>query len=77
MIHLKIITLFLSFFLCTTFIFLSLRDVVSSGGEDIFRFLLFELILGVFFTLFSGVFSNVIRYSKRMEILLYLVHFVL
>ena len=40
---------FVVVFLCTTFIFLSLRGIVSSGGENIFRFLLFELVLGVFF----------------------------
>ena len=75
MIYLKIIPLFLSFFLCTTFIFLSLRGIVSSGGETIFQFLLFELVLGVLSPLFSGVFLNVIPCCKRMEILLYSVSF--
>ena len=40
-IYLKIIALFLSSFWCTTFLFLSLRCNISSGGEKIIRFLLF------------------------------------
>ena len=40
-IYLKIIVLFLSSFWCTTFLFLSLRCNISSGGEKIIRFLLF------------------------------------
>ena len=72
-----IIALFLSFFRCTTFIFLSLRGIVSSGGKNIFRFLLFELVLRVFFAFIFWCFLNVIRCSKRMEILLYSVSFCL
>ena len=41
-----------------------------SGDERIFRFLLFELVL-CFSPTFSGVFLNVICYSKRMRILWY------
>ena len=48
-IYLKIIALFLSFCTCTTFIFFSLRSIVSSGSQNIFRFLLFELVLREFF----------------------------
>ena len=48
-IYLKIIALFLSSFWCTTFLFLSLRCKISSGGEKIIRFLLFEFVLRVFF----------------------------
>ena len=74
-IYLKIIALFLSFFWCTTFIFLSLRGIVLSGGENIFRFLFLNWFYVCFSPLFSGVFLNVICYSKRMEILLYSVSF--
>ena len=48
-IYLKTIALFLSSFWCTTFIFFSLRCNISSGGEKIIRFLLFEFVLRVFF----------------------------
>ena len=48
-IYLKIFALFLSSFWCTTFLFLSLRCNISSGGEKITRFLLFEFVLRVFF----------------------------
>ena len=48
-IYLKIIALFLSSFWCTTFIFLSLRCNISSGGEKLIRFLLFKFVLRVFF----------------------------
>ena len=34
-------------------------------------FLLFELVLHVFSPSFSGVFLNIIRYGKRIEILCY------
>ena len=48
-IYLKIIALFLSSFWCTTFRFLSLPCNISSGGEKIIRFPLFEFVLRVFF----------------------------
>ena len=48
-IYLKIIVFFLSSFLWTTFRFLSLRCNISSGGEKIIRFPLFEFVLRVFF----------------------------
>ena len=48
-IYLKIIGLLLLSFWYTTFIFLLLRCIISLGGEKIFRFLLFELVLRVFF----------------------------
>ena len=48
-IYLKIIALFLSSFSCTTFLFLSLRCNISSGGEKIIRFVHFEFVLRVFF----------------------------
>ena len=48
-IYLKVIALFLSSFWCTTFFFLSLPCNISSGGEKIIRFLLFEFVLRVFF----------------------------
>ena len=48
-IYLKLIALFLSSFWWTTFIFLSLRCIILSGGEKIIRFLVFELVLRVFF----------------------------
>ena len=54
-IYLKIIALFLSSFWCTTFVFLSLRCNISSGGEKIIRFLLFEFVLRVFFAEDFGV----------------------
>ena len=58
-IYMKIIALFLSFFFwCTTFIFLSLRGIVSLGGKNIFRFL-FELVLGVFFAFIFWCFLKV------------------
>ena len=60
-IYFKIVALFLSFFWCTTFIFLSLRGNVLSGGENIFWFLLFELVSGVFFAFIFWCFLNVIR----------------
>ena len=52
MIYLKIIGLFLSSFLCTTFIFLSLHCIISSGGEKIIGFLLFELVFTSVFRLY-------------------------
>ena len=48
-VFLKIIALFLLSFWCTTFLFLSLRCNISSGGVKIIRFLLFEFVLRVFF----------------------------
>ena len=48
-IYLKIIALFLSSFWCTTFLFLSLRCNISSGGEKISDFFSFEFVLRVFF----------------------------
>ena len=52
-IDLKIIALFLSFFRCRIFFFLLLRGIVSSGGKNIFRFLLVELVLRLYFLVFS------------------------
>ena len=48
-IYLKIIVFYLSSLLWTTFRFLSLRCNISSGGEKIIRFPLFEFVLRVFF----------------------------
>ena len=54
-IYLKIIALCLSSFWCTTFLFLSLRCKISSGGEKIILFLLFEFVLRVFFAQDFGI----------------------
>jgi len=71
----EIIVLFLSSFWCTTFIFLLLHCILSSHGKEIIWFL-FKLVFYMCISpLFSGVFSNVIRYIKRVEILLYSVSF--
>ena len=45
----EVTALFLSSFWCTTLRFLSLRCNISSGGEKIIRFPLFEFVLRVFF----------------------------
>ena len=72
MYDLKIIGLFLSSFLCTAFIFLSLRCIILSCGEEIIcNYYVFLS------PLFSSIFSNAIRYSKRVEILLYSASFCL
>ena len=49
-IYLKIIGLILLSFWCTTFIFLSLRCIISLGGEKIIWLLLLNWFLHVFFT---------------------------
>ena len=68
MIYLNIIGLFLKYNF-----HLFLTALYSSGGEKNVGFLLFELVLHVFSPSFSGVFLNIIRYGKRIEILCYLV----
>ena len=74
MIYLNIIGLFLSSFLCTTFIFLSLR-CVRRAAKKISDFFFLDWYYMCFSPLFSGVFWNIISYGKRMEILLYSVSF--
>ena len=58
------------FLLYNFHLFLAVLNFLS-GDERIFRFLLFELDLRVFSPILSGVFLNVICYSKRMRILWY------
>ena len=75
MIYLKIIALFLSSFWCTTFLFLSLRCNISSGGEKIIRFLLFEFVLRVFFAEDFGIridekrnfFNMLLLFLRRLQ----------
>ena len=66
-IYLKIIAMFLSSFWCTTFIFLSLRWIISSGSEKIFRFLLFELVLRVFFAFIFWCFLKCYPFLQKNE----------
>ena len=47
----------------------SSSHAVFVGQRKNIGFLLFELVLYVFSPIFSGVFLNIIRYGKRMEIL--------
>ena len=65
---------FLSSFLFTTFIFLSLRCIICRTRR-ILIFLSLNCCLTMSFRFFSDVFSNAIRYSKRMEILSFSVSF--
>ena len=59
------IVLFLSSFWCTTFLFLSLRSNISSGGKKIVRFLLFEFALRVFFAEDFGIEIDKIRLKRK------------
>ena len=57
-IYLKIIGLFLLSFLCTTFVFLSPRCIISLGGENIIWFLLLNWFLRVFLTFMVSCFRK-------------------
>ena len=71
-IYLKIIALFLRSFWCTTLIFLSLRCNISSHGEKIIRFLLFEFVLRVFFTEYFGIRIDEILLKRNFFNMLFL-----
>ena len=77
-IYLKIIALFLSFFFMYNFhLSLAARCCFVGQQKHFFDFFFLNWFYMGFSPLFSGAFFNVICYSKRMEILLYLVSFVL
>ena len=76
MIYLKIIAMILLSFLTYNFhLSLAALNYFVGRRKDKFRFLLFDLLVLMFLFLFSGVFLNVIHYSKRRRILLYSVSF--